>query len=52
MRQVTVGRMWMLAFLMAGLVAGCGSTQTTTTNGAGTPVGPVGSPGTELEFAL
>ena len=40
MRQVTVGKMWMLAFLMAGFVAGCGSTQTSTTNGAGTPVSP------------
>ena len=39
MRQVTVGKMWMLAFLMAGFVAGCGSTQTPTTSG-GSPVGP------------
>jgi hypothetical protein len=39
MRQVTVGKMWMLAFLMAGFVAGCGSTQTPTTAG-GTPVAP------------
>lgn len=40
MRQVTAGKMWMLAFLMAGFVAGCGSTQTPTTTTAGTPVGP------------
>jgi len=39
MRQVTVGKMWMLALLMAGFVAGCGSTQTPTTSG-GSPVGP------------
>jgi hypothetical protein len=39
MRQVTVGKMWMLAFLMAGFVAGCGSTQTPTT-AAGIPVAP------------
>jgi hypothetical protein len=39
MRQVTVGKMWMLAFLVAGFVAGCGSTQAPTT-ASGTPVGP------------
>ena len=37
MRQVTVGKMWMLAFLMAGFVAGCGSTQTPTTGTPGAP---------------
>src|SRR4029077_7576611 len=30
----------MLAFLMAGFVAGCGSTQNPTTTAAGNPVGP------------
>ncbi len=40
MRQVMVGKMWILAFLMAGFVSGCGSTQTATTNAAGTPVAP------------
>jgi hypothetical protein len=41
MRQVTVGKMCMLAFLMAGFVAGCGSTQTPTTTPAGTPSAPL-----------
>ncbi len=39
MRQITVEKMWMLVFLMACFVVGCGSAQTPTTS-AGTPVGP------------
>lgn len=44
MRQVTVRKMWMLAFLMAGFVAGCGREQTPSpaASPAGAPGGPAG----------